>query len=183
MKVNKLTINMEKTEYVNFSKNMYKDNLELDNFILKKVENYNYLGCIIDSNLNFDLHIKSVEKQIKKYTKALNICVSNNFKKSVYSAFVLSYLNYSLTIWGEKDTSCLKKLQLKIINRYKIKNVLLLDKLYSYRKIALVRNNKFNLEHLNLWEKYIYYKYALVSDDDFRILYSDEKFNDTKNLS
>lgn len=65
---------------------------------IKKVGNYNYLGCIIDRDLEFDLHIKSKHKLINKYSNALNICTSKNSKKSVFSAFVDSYLNYDALV-------------------------------------------------------------------------------------
>lgn len=80
--------------------------------------------CIIDRNLNLDLHIKSIQKLINKHKNALNICISKNSKKSVFSAFVDSYINYSITIWGENDNKNLLRLQKKITQKYKIKDVL-----------------------------------------------------------
>lgn len=71
--------------------------------------------CIIDKNLSFDLHIKYTQKLIKKYIKALDVCVSYTFKRSIFSSFATSYLNYSLTIWGKKDINFLTDLQNKII--------------------------------------------------------------------
>lgn len=70
---NKLSLNLEKTEYVDFSPEISNDTiqihtcLELENsflqddcncFKLRKVDSYNYLGCIIDKDLKFDLHKK-----------------------------------------------------------------------------------------------------------------------------
>lgn len=96
---------------------------DCDCFNLKKVYSFKYLGCIIDRNLNFDLHIKSIHKLINKLKNALHICTSKNSKQSVLSAFVDSYINYSMTIWGENDTKNLLRLQKKITQKYKIKDV------------------------------------------------------------
>lgn len=37
-------------------------------------------------------------QKLKKSILKLVVCVSNAFKRSVFSSFVTSYLNYSLTI-------------------------------------------------------------------------------------
>lgn len=62
LNVNKLTLNMEKTKYMDFSSsNLYVDSkLKVCDYELRKVDSCKYLGCIIDKNLRFDLHIKYV---------------------------------------------------------------------------------------------------------------------------
>lgn len=78
---------------------------------------------------------------------------------------------------GENDTKKLLKLQKKLVQKYKIKDILLVNKLCSYRKIELVRNNKLELGNLNSWESCIYNKYLLIADEDFKELYIQERFN------
>lgn len=101
---NNIYLNLEKTEYVDFSPDIYYDTIQihtclgLENsflhancncFKLRRVDNYNYLRCIIDKDLNFDLHIKSIHKLINKYGNALHICTSKR-SKNLYFLHLLA---------------------------------------------------------------------------------------------
>uniref|UniRef100_A0A1B6KPU2 Reverse transcriptase domain-containing protein n=1 Tax=Graphocephala atropunctata TaxID=36148 RepID=A0A1B6KPU2_9HEMI len=162
---NKLTLNLQKTEYIDFSKT---DN-QLD---IKKVNSYKYLGCIIDVDLSFKQHIEHIEKQIKKAPKALYVCKDENFKKSVFSAFVMSFLNYSITTWGNKNIKNLSKIQEKIITRFNIKNIISLEQLYTYNRIKLVRKNKLDLSKLSALELETYNKTLNLSESKFKTYFN-----------
>lgn len=63
----KLTLNIEKTEYIiikNKNKTQTKIKLKIDNQKLREVEHTKYLGIIIDENLTWSLHINKIIKTI-----------------------------------------------------------------------------------------------------------------------
>lgn len=172
-----MSLNVEKTEFVDFSVKKPVNSLKLCNHnicncpSIKRVEYYKYLGCIIDEKLDYNLQIEQTKNKIRNSIKALNVCVSPLFKKTVYSAFLTSFLNYALSIWGNKDINCLIDFQKYILEKFKIENVLLIDKLYSYERITLARKNKLCLDLLDKKEMEISFNTCMLSDGKFANLF------------
>lgn len=128
---NKLTLNISKTEYIDFSHTIDKNsNIIFRNNIIKPVPTFNYLGCIIDKKLSWEPHINKVTEKITSCLNAFNVTSDPSFKKSVYSALIQSHLQYGLSIWGSGSMECLIELQKRIINKYKLENIILLEDLY-----------------------------------------------------
>ena len=71
-KLNKLFLNINKTNYIYFrsSTRCHKDNLDLkliiDNVEINRVNNAKFLGVIINSTLTWDDHIKIIRGKITK---------------------------------------------------------------------------------------------------------------------
>ena len=61
-KANKLTLNLEKTEYMFFGTNPIKAKpiLEIDNITLQPVESVKFLGLWLDQNLNWNIHVNNL---------------------------------------------------------------------------------------------------------------------------
>ena len=55
----KLTLNLEKTEYIFFCARpiKVKPTLEIDNVTLRPVESVKFLGLWLDQNLNWNIHV------------------------------------------------------------------------------------------------------------------------------
>ena len=124
--INKLTINIKKTKTMVFgTRHKVKKAKNLDIVInkehLKLVPSYKYLGLIVDSTLNFNLHIASVIRIIlhkmsllAKMKKYLN----NDVAVSIYKSMLLPYLDYADAIYSmsnAKDLGKLQKLQNKCL--------------------------------------------------------------------
>ena len=62
---NKLTLNINKTHYLNFSKIKSQIELKLGNITIQQQNETKYLGMILQDNLLWDKHILSVIKKIK----------------------------------------------------------------------------------------------------------------------
>jgi hypothetical protein len=120
LKVNRLSINMTKTKAMLFHRlkrqfdypELYMDGIKID-----FVDTFNFLGLIIDKNLNWKSHVKVVSNKI---SKAIGVMVKlkNYVPKSalihIYNALIMSHLNYGLIVWNQKSKTLIK-LQKKAI--------------------------------------------------------------------
>ena len=117
---NKLSLNIEKTKYVFFHKPTQSDNLPLklpnlfiNNNPIVRTEAIKFLGIIIDENLSWKKHIKTIESKMAcaigllyKTRQFLNI----ESRKLLYFSFAHSHLAYANLIWGATHPSKLEKL-------------------------------------------------------------------------
>lgn len=129
---NKLTINVSKTKYILFRhKNM---NVPPNDIILKigdeeieqigynsAVNNFKFLGHIIDENLSWNYHIRHVQNKIASsnylLARAKNF-LPQNIKHILYNSLIRPHLEYGVLAWGGVGKSQLQgiiKLQKKAI--------------------------------------------------------------------
>lgn len=139
-KVNKLTLNKEKTEYLTFG--CYVDSvpqslkIHIENCLIKRKDNIKYLGLIVDFNLKWDLHIKHITGRCRYFLYIVNKLKHLPYKVlfTIYYAYVYSILNYALVIWGgayATELFPIDKLQKKFIKILKAKNIPELECLYK----------------------------------------------------
>lgn len=127
---NGIKINVSKTKYMCFhKKNDYRSKRESESVNSKvmigdqeveKVDIFKYLGIQFDSTLSFKTHYKQVEVKIccalgRMYS--LKRLISKNKIKIFMSAFVISIIDYGITIWAVQTDRELQKIQDKI-NRF-----------------------------------------------------------------
>jgi len=139
MKANKLSINKKKTKAMIFhmpQRKVVPPNLKIDNESIEYVNQFNFLGIVIDKHMNWKAHKDMVTKRISK-----TIGVIHKLKNTIppytllniYNSLVLSHLNYGLLLWG-----C------------KCKNVFVLQK----KAIRAVANSKFNCHTSPLFKRF-----------------------------
>jgi hypothetical protein len=116
---NLLTLNIEKTNYICFSKtNSGQPSSELDLKIhscspititsceckpLKKLTSTKYLGIVIDQRLSWHQHIENINNRIRKLTwifKILRHITNTSLLKQIYIALAQSIMTYCITVWG-----------------------------------------------------------------------------------
>ena len=152
---NKLTLNLKKTKFMVFSKQLKKKaqqnkfKINIDNYCIKQVTEMKYLGVILDNKLNWHNHIQYV---CTKLAKAAGIIykVRNKAPQNVlmllYHSLVGTYLRYGVASWGSAKTTALSKLQAlqnkvvryithsskftDVTNKYKTLGILRLDEMY-----------------------------------------------------
>ena len=127
--MNKLTINTKKTKIMYFcTTNKLKQlTTNCNNYLygnqLQTVGSYKYLGVILDTNLNFKLHVETLLKtlryklyvfsKIKKYlTVQTSLCI--------YKATMLPYIDYGDIIYHACAKNNLQKIQDKQTKALKI---------------------------------------------------------------
>ena len=117
MNVNKLSLNISKTNVLLFNIRNKNRNINLDlninNIKVKQVSEIKLLGVIIDCKLNWKLQLNYVSSQLSR-TIAILHKVKNKLKlKSLiilYNALLLSHLNYCSNIWGITFKSSFKNI-------------------------------------------------------------------------
>ena len=106
LKANKLSINVSKTHYMVFHRSrrkLDKEDILLDNTIIKQVTFTKFLRIIIDDKLKWIHHISYIKNKI---SKGMGIILKNRkvLKRKVllqlYHSFVIPYLIYCVEIWG-----------------------------------------------------------------------------------
>jgi len=109
LKTNKLSLNIKKTKCMIFHtpqknmRNITLPKLFIDNIQLEFVDQFNFLGIIIDKHLTWKSHVDMVAKKLSK-TIGIMHKLRNTLPyyslKTIYNSLILPYLNYGLTIWG-----------------------------------------------------------------------------------
>ena len=163
---NKISINTEKTKYILFS---YRSTADLPPIFIgrskiEKSTSLKFLGVVVDEHLTFKNHVQYISIKISR-----SIGILNKLKfylpieplKSIYSAFILPYLNYAIEISyaGYKNVTerifILQKKSIRAVNNLEFNahttdnffdmKTLKLDDIYKY-KISLIMyfaaNNK-----------------------------------------
>ena len=124
---NKLSLNVKKTKCMVFHTAQRKvtyPSLKINNVSIEQVNQFNFLGLILNSNLSFTAHTQHISLKISRII-GLMYRLKHIYPQSVllllYNTLVVSHFNYCLLIWGSKITNghSLHKLQkkaLRIIN-------------------------------------------------------------------
>ena len=127
---NKLSLNVEKTNFSFFQKSSKKDNillrlpnLNINGFTIARDSSTKFLGVWIDENLTWRYHIHIIENKIAKNIGLLyqgKHYLDDNFFKQIYFAYIHAYLDYANIAWASAHKTKLKKVQSKQKNALRI---------------------------------------------------------------
>ena len=121
---NKLSLNVEKTQYIIFSKRRLQTDqltVSINGEIIKRVDSFRFLGIIIDDRLSWRQHIAHIRRKVSKsigILRSARSLLNKNTLVTLYYAFVYPYFNYCIDVWGhcnEQDFQSLFKTQKRII--------------------------------------------------------------------
>ncbi len=154
-KANKLSLNINKTNYMLFGKSSIQNesarvSLCIGKDVIKQVKSTKFLGLIIDDQLKWSDHISHVKSKLTSslfaIRKAKHVLSQKHIKTLYYSMFH-PYLEYGNIIWGSAAQSLLKPIEIlqkkavRIINNsnynthtgpiFKSHNILSLHDLHS----------------------------------------------------
>ena len=121
--VNKLTLNIEKTNYIIFRPRQktipFHPNIKIINNNsnisqpLEMKDYIRYLGILIDSNLSWKFHIDYVCQKVSKtigIIAKLRHFVPRHVLLTLYRSLILPYISYSICAWGHAAQTHLHKL-------------------------------------------------------------------------
>ena len=125
MKLNKLSLNEQKTKFMIFhnpQKKVAAPEIEINNTKIECVNNFNFLGIIIDKHLTWNNHIDKIVSKLSKITGIMNKLkeyIPSNILQTIYNSLVLPHLNYGILLWGHKCTRVaqLQKRCIRIVNQ------------------------------------------------------------------
>ena len=115
--LNKLSVNITKTNYMIFCRTKYKDNIQISigNKLIDKVSETKFLGVIIDDQLNWQSHIKPIVTKLHKnyyIIKKASRLLSMASLTMLYNSLCLPYMLYCCEIWGRASAYLLNKITL-----------------------------------------------------------------------
>ena len=164
----KLSLNVNKTQYINFSNknnntNMHKS-VTINNISLKKSGNIKFLGVVIDSKLACYTHISFIKGNASGGIATCILCKARRLLKAstlitLYHSFIYPYFTYCIKVWChtfDKYISChtfdkyssLFKVQKRAVR-------IITSSSYLAHTLPICSNNKI----LNI---YIIYNYQLL---------------------
>ena len=77
--------------------------LTIDGVNIEKVEEFNFLGLTIDTNLKWKKHTDKISNKCSKITGVLNrlkLLFPQEIKCLLYNSLIVPHINYCITAWG-----------------------------------------------------------------------------------
>ena len=102
-------MNTNKSKHMVFgkpNKNIPIIELHIDTANIDKVQNFNFLGLHVSSDITWNLHMDEVSKKISQITgilKKLQLIVPKNILLTIYNTLILPHINYGLLVWGNQS--------------------------------------------------------------------------------
>jgi len=121
---NKLSINLEKTNYMLFKPNKLIDNVienmslscRINDHKLTRVKFVKYLGVWLDDQLNWSIHIENLTKKVRSLTGILfrkKYVLGTQCRRKLYFSLIYSSLIYCIEIYGSAKRKLLNPLIIK----------------------------------------------------------------------
>ena len=117
LKVNKLSTNVAKTNYILFRPRQkpvtVSDTITLDNIAVQQVEVTKFLGVLLDQHLSWKYHITHVANKVSKAIGIISkarFFLSSKSLLSLYYTLVYPYLNYCNIAWCSTYPSNLNRI-------------------------------------------------------------------------
>ena len=114
LKINKLSLNVVKSKFMIFQKkrkNIQILNLKIDNINIDQVMEFNFLGLIIDTNLNWKKHAEKISNACSKKIRILNKLkhiLPIDIKKILYNSLIVPHINCCIMAWGFESNRIIK---------------------------------------------------------------------------
>ena len=153
---NKLSINLDKTNYmifkptsnINETINKYKLSIKINNLVLPRISSTKYLGIFIDEKLTWKEHISHLINKVKSLIGILyrrRHLLPPNCKRNIYFAIIYSSLVYGIEVYANTYKSYLNPLIIKcncllrlVQNESRMRRVIDLYKTYNTLPVDLL---------------------------------------------
>ena len=167
LKVNKLSLNSAKSKFMIFRKPQKQIKLpivKINGIQIECVDNFNFLGVIIDKNLTWKNHLNKVSNKIVRIIGIMNklkFTLPQNILINIYNSLIIPHINYCILLWGSENSRVFKlqKRAVRIIRKesrlshtdpiFKELNLLKINDIYRLQLLKCY----FKYEH-NLLPKY-----------------------------
>ena len=125
LRVNKLSLNVNKTKYMVFHtpqrKKLPELHLKLNGIEVEQVRQFNFLGIVLNEHLQWHDHTARISNKISRNIGIINRLkhfVPLNTRITLYNTMILSYIYYGILVWGHSSDriKILQKRAIRIIN-------------------------------------------------------------------
>lgn len=106
IKANRLNLNLNKTQYMVSCPLMTRSAntiIKLDNIVLKEVNEFKFLGVILDNKLKWKSHIETIQTKVSLLTGVMykiRSYLNENSLRQLYFTLIYPYFYYCSAIWG-----------------------------------------------------------------------------------
>jgi hypothetical protein len=118
-RANKLTLNINKTNYMIFTKSVNTHSqcktIKLGPESINRVPHVKFLGIIIDEHLDWHCHIDHCKRKMSSGMYALNSLKNTLYSKqlkTLYYSLIHPYLTYGIILWGAANKTHFNKLRI-----------------------------------------------------------------------
>ena len=121
--VNKLSLNKLKSKFMLFhqpQKRVTIPKLKINNTLIECVDEFNYLGLIINKHLKWNSHVNKIGNKISQTIGVINKLkqlIPQKTLLTIYNSVILPHINYCILAWGH-DSNRILKLQKKSNSNY-----------------------------------------------------------------
>ena len=119
LKLNKLTMNAEKSKSMLFHKRRKANpiNIKIDHRTIERVSQFSFLGIMIDENLTWKNHVNMITNKLSKIIGILHRlkCIyPKHILLTIYNSLFIPHVNFGSLVWGT-TVERISKLQKKAI--------------------------------------------------------------------
>ena len=119
LKVNKLSLNVEKTKRMIFHKRRHLNPMQfsINDRDIDVVSHFNYLWIILDENISWKKHVAMITNKLSKISGVLHrlkYIYPQNILETIYKCLFIPHINYGLLLWG-RNLDSVAKLQNRAI--------------------------------------------------------------------
>ena len=109
LKVNKLSINVEKTKCMIFHKRRQLNPMQfsINDRDIDVVSYFNYLGIILDENISWKKHVAMITNKLSKISGVLQR-LKYIYPQNILETIFIPHINYGLLLWGNNLDSVAK---------------------------------------------------------------------------
>ena len=157
---NKLSLNIEKTNYIIFhppqKKINYQMKVSLNGNFLKQEYNSSYLGIVVDCHLNWKAHVARLSKKIRRNIGVISKVrhfVNKEILLTLYYTLIHPYLIYGLPVWGNTYYSTVEPL---FILQKKIVRLMTFSSYYEHTNNLLIKLDILKLSELVTYQNVLF---------------------------
>jgi hypothetical protein len=160
LSVNKLSLNVSKSKYMVFNTKrrvFNKPNIVIHNSEIECVDQFNFLGIIIDNDLSWKGHVAKVNSKLRCVSGVLNRLkhtVYADVLRVLYNSLALPHINYGILTWGSKQHMIFKmqKKLMRIItnSKYNAHTEPLFKRLKLLKVADIYTISKYKLYHKHI---------------------------------
>ena len=133
-------------------------NLKIDNVNIDQVKEFNFLGLIIDTNLNWKKHAEKISNACSKKIGILNKfkhILPLDIKTILYNSLIVPHINYCIMAWGFESNRIIK-LQKKALRIITLSNYISHTE-PLYKQLSLLKvDDILKLQQLKFYYKYLH---------------------------
>ena len=175
MLANKLTLNIEKSHFIIFSRKQYTylaHSLKINNKEITLVNETKFLGLTLNYNLKWNKHIQNITLKISRLNGILYLTrhlISIETLKYIYISLIQPHLIYCNSLWGNTFLSTLKPL---ITVQKRVIRTITSTSRYTHSAPLFEQLQIFDIKQINTYYTALYV-YKCINN----ILYNDTIFS------